>query len=989
MISNCPSAFFDCGNGKCIAQFFVCDNDNDCGNFKDEMNCTSLDVVPVLKPKDCPENHFACHDLFDTCIPQRWVCDGLSECSNGADEQNCSSKLVDCGNDFKCENSQCISSLWRCDGIFDCNDNSDEKNCSSYKKVEFCDEEHGQYQCSTGECIPYDKVCDGHNDCKLGDDEGTQCHAKTCHDKKCSHLCLIDAKTNSSVCYCPPGYKLLNNTCIDYDECSDNKLTNLCSQRCINLEGSHKCDCFDGYRLDNNSCLANGQSPILYVSTEKEIRAYDLRKKILMPVVESQVEDTIVSLDMRVKDRKLLFCRYSKSHSSVYQVTVDSGNQLISESQLLFEQSNTQIEGISVDWLANNFYFTEAIANKIIICHIKTSGCATLIDNVLSPRGILAVPERAKLFWTQWDQHAHGVYQSQMDGSNVTLLFGDLEWPNDLAFDHEMNRLYWCDGKHGKIEYYDFDVKIRHVVFKDSLRQPFSLFVFEDNVYWSDWMYHELISCNKINCHHINHPLLQYNGHKRGFFGVTIFHPELQKSSRAHNPCNDSPCSHICAIRTVNSYTCLCPDHSELALNGKTCVPKSNKPYLLVSTGYKIYKYFPDSIYNNFEELNILSNYYISEMAFNFDRQELYIHDNYKNRIGAIDLHKVIFQQWTTLVDYDLNGVMGLVYDVNTDNIYWVDMIKGTIEVSSTKKEYHAILNADVLKPISLAISAESKTMFVGLRTSKSQIISLTMEGKYIRSILSSETGLPLAMVNYHSNELIWGDPIEQKIDFVLFNQHQSLTQPQKMIENHVDTVNSLAILNDDIYWTNADTMYVYSTTLNGTDKQFKRKHVQDTRFDNDVFRVVSASKQQPIYQYCIQDNPCAHICLIGETGPVCHCSQGFTSKDKGRTCDKAKSVTKFPVSNIFDVSKFFEFLTSKQKLNSPDSWTYTWPLKDDETEEKNNTIINEDELAVNDEVIPSVDSFTSSEARSSKTVIWTLFWFILIVLLIMILYKM
>src|SRR5699024_9315219 len=95
--------------------------------------------------------------------------------------------------------------------------------------------------------------------------------------------------------------------------------------------------------------------------------------------------------------------------------------------------------------------------------------------------------------------------------------------------------------------------------------QPYSLVVFEDTVYWIDWIYQELLSCNKIACH-LHHPMFQHYGAGRGFFGTTVYHPVLQRS-QAHtiNPCESHSCSHMCLIRSPNSYTCHCPEHSELA----------------------------------------------------------------------------------------------------------------------------------------------------------------------------------------------------------------------------------------------------------------------------------------------------------------------------------------------------------------------------------------------------------------------------------------
>ena len=37
---SCRNDQFTCGNGKCVSAYYVCDNDNDCGDSTDEMNCS-------------------------------------------------------------------------------------------------------------------------------------------------------------------------------------------------------------------------------------------------------------------------------------------------------------------------------------------------------------------------------------------------------------------------------------------------------------------------------------------------------------------------------------------------------------------------------------------------------------------------------------------------------------------------------------------------------------------------------------------------------------------------------------------------------------------------------------------------------------------------------------------------------------------------------------------------------------------------------------
>ena len=39
LLDTCSDDEFQCNDGRCIPSDYVCDVDNDCGNFEDEMDC--------------------------------------------------------------------------------------------------------------------------------------------------------------------------------------------------------------------------------------------------------------------------------------------------------------------------------------------------------------------------------------------------------------------------------------------------------------------------------------------------------------------------------------------------------------------------------------------------------------------------------------------------------------------------------------------------------------------------------------------------------------------------------------------------------------------------------------------------------------------------------------------------------------------------------------------------------------------------------------
>merc|ERR1712154_526721 len=100
----------------------------------------------------CNGTDFQCKN--GQCIQDDWVCDTEADCTDGSDEVGCP---TDCSgsHQLKCKNGQCISREFQCDGDDDCGDLTDEVDCH---KVQ-CPA--GEVQCDNYICIEAQWVCDG------------------------------------------------------------------------------------------------------------------------------------------------------------------------------------------------------------------------------------------------------------------------------------------------------------------------------------------------------------------------------------------------------------------------------------------------------------------------------------------------------------------------------------------------------------------------------------------------------------------------------------------------------------------------------------------------------------------------------------------------------------------------------------------------------------------------------------------------------------
>jgi hypothetical protein len=93
------------------------------------------------------------------------------------------------------------------------------------------------------------------------------------------------------------------------------------------------------------------------------------------------------------------------------------------------------------------------------------------------------------MFWSDWGNEPK-IERASMDGtSRVAIINSNIQWPNGLAIDYLDRRVFWADAKLKMISSCNYDGSDRLVVLSSwgSLRHPFSLAVFEEKVYWTDW----------------------------------------------------------------------------------------------------------------------------------------------------------------------------------------------------------------------------------------------------------------------------------------------------------------------------------------------------------------------------------------------------------------------------------------------------------------------------------------------------------------------
>ena len=109
-------------------------------------------------------------------------------------------------------------------------------------------------------------------------------------------------------------------------------------------------------------------------------------------------------------------------------------------------------DGLTVDWIGKNVYFTDTGLDVIGVVGVDGSFPRILIDSALDePRAISVNPAAGYMYWTDWGATAK-IERSYMSGrGRTTIISGNLRWPNGLCLDIVGKRMYWIDGFYDKV----------------------------------------------------------------------------------------------------------------------------------------------------------------------------------------------------------------------------------------------------------------------------------------------------------------------------------------------------------------------------------------------------------------------------------------------------------------------------------------------------------------------------------------------------------
>ncbi|KAM6984683.1 vitellogenin receptor [Aplochiton taeniatus] len=765
----CARAQYSCASGQCVSEALRCDGHADCKDRSDEAGCSK----PPRCPSElrCPRSH--------ECLVKEWLCDGEEDCPDGSDERSCVVTQVKCGQyQWRCASKrQCVPLSWRCDTQTDCEDGSDEAGCGKRK----CPPQ--LFQCGSGECMDPSLVCNRVTNCPDGSDEGPGCALQNCTSPtapRCGQHCI--STPHGLRCGCTVGFRLASNgvSCVDVDECAAISPA-VCSHTCLNTRGSYLCRCLPGYYLepDKTSCKTTVE-PWLLASVQSELLLLGVRSSSLRLLSSST--RPVFTLDYHWLQRRVYWL--SPEHQSILWTATDDSRRV---GRLL---KGVKTDSIAVDWVGGNLYWVDGLAGQILAVRLGDTTVSpknytvVLDEDLEQPHSLVLLPDRGLMLWSEIGSEPQ-IERSGMDGSRRKVLVSrSLNWPVSLAVDLPADRFYWTDERMhciGSASLEGDDVRLLQLT---ETLSPFSIAVFDSQVYWSDTRRRTIQSANKITGKG-RKVLLKRPGQP---FGLRLMHPLAQ--SNISTPCDRLRCSHLCLLAPGAGLTgamrgpgavCRCPARLLLTGDGVACSPPVDSSFLLLlapttitqaGTFLKLRFIYLRTLrkgvgLKQWPEHRVLALPGVAEASgldAAIQEKALYVADAGQSSVGLLKLTGQGLSPAGRVLKLQDDTVTALAVDWVTSNLYWSSSLRPDLHVTSSPDGHTIPLLQGALQgTTSIAVHPPSgRLCFTAVGTEQGQRLPQVdccfMDGRR-HALLWKAVGMPTSLVfSSKGTVLYWAD---------------------------------------------------------------------------------------------------------------------------------------------------------------------------------------------------------------------------------------
>ncbi|XP_013405316.1 low-density lipoprotein receptor-related protein 4-like [Lingula anatina] len=544
------------------------------------------------------------------------------------------------------------------------------------------------------------------------------------------------------------------------------------------------------------------------------------------------------------------------------------------------------VEGLAVDWLGNNIYWTDSEMRHIAVSTLAGRYQHILIqDDLEHPRAIAVDAVRRKLYWSDIGSKP-SIQVANMDGGGrATLIETSLGSPNDITVDMVSKRLYWTDSVLRRIESVDLRGRDRKTLVVTGDSEFRGLVTFKDYLLWTDQ--------GTRNGLHI---AMKDTGQKvRG-----VVHPntgtaydilayDYQHQPTVEGACDDENggCDHLCLLNQ-EGRSCACAIGYSLASDGKRCLSETVKDDFLIFTDTYQKQIFQMSLKDS-EIRAVPLKGHENPIAVDYDPKEgrVYWSDVLMQVIKRAYINGT--GQEIIKVLPDASVVDGVAVDPLSRLLYYTDTGRNVIGVMSMDGRYSKILiNESLDEPRSIALDPMHGHMYWTDWGERPKLERANMDGSSRLSIINFDIGAwPNGLaVDTGAGQIYWADARFDKVmTSNLFGQ-----EPRSLFEDSNAHYFGIAIAGDYIYYSDWRKKSVMRISKYGSRSPTPVGPALFNRL-NDI-HAYRKSEAMAGRNACSEYNGfCSHLCLPVLGGKQCACPTGMSLKIDGFHCQNGHSI--------------------------------------------------------------------------------------------------
>lgn len=548
------------------------------------------------------------------------------------------------------------------------------------------------------------------------------------------------------------------------------------------------------------------------------------------------------------------------------------------------DSAQSRLGGISVDWVADNIYWSDEKRNIIVMARLNGSFRYVVVSNVKKPKALAVDPIAGFLFYVS---ASHTIGRSGLDGSEQMTLVNQSAQITNFVLDMKQQFIYWCEYSTNNIWRADYAGMDKTVILSNDIQHPIALGLLGSYLYWAESSPPngtiKMASLNNLT-QTIQTLLISRDNSLRD---IKIFSEQVQFGE---NPCGQSNggCEELCLFNGKKAI-CACSHGEVSTINGTSCTPYSE--FLIYSRVVSI------------ESINLTNNLHMNSPITKIQHPKLLrntiglSYDYEKHRIFYSDVHSSSIN-WVYFNGTDHQAIVskqvsveGLAFNQQNHHLYWTSNSDASIRAIDTSEmkidsEYNFNLTKQVIqlnaqdKPRGIAVEPCLGMIYWSNWNSEAPSIQRSYVSGYgLQSIITTDIEMPNAItIDYDNHKIFWADARLDKIERSDYDGSHRIVLAHSTPKHPF----AMAVYKDYLFFTDWVLRAVIRVNkFSGGDVVFLRR---------DIGRLMGIIVVQNSTQDCwsspcsVLNGGCEDYCSVVNRKVKCECTTGKLAAD-GKRC--------------------------------------------------------------------------------------------------------